>query len=201
MTVATRHPAPHVDTKAHPRPPGPDPAPFTPIVRPMRDDELIWAIHSMGNGWKDAPGNRSRTWGDYKASATGVQVVRDAICRPDCTRLAVDGPVEGRAVGWLVLSRRPGYDAVHWVYVAKQFRRARSRGLAPFGAMTGLLGHVVLKRSVVYTFEAACDPRLPRLPPRENQDARLGRNDVWLADHLRDRGHVVSYEPYAEWSR
>lgn len=191
-----------IDYTQHPKPPGPTPPAFTPIVRPMRDDELPWAIHSWSQGWKDAPGNRCRTWGDYKTSPTGVQTVRDALCRRDCTRLAVDGPVPGRAVGWLVLSRRPGYDAVHWVYVAKQFRRARSRCGAPFGAMTGLLGHVVLQRSVVYTFEAACDPRLPRIPARAGErDSRPGRNDVWLAEMLRDRGHVVSHEPYAEWAK
>lgn len=195
MSATTRHPAPHAYELATP------PA-FTPIVRAMRDDELPWAIHSWSQGWKDAPGNRARTWGDYKTSSTGVQVVRDALCRGDCTRLAVDGPAPGRAVGWLALSRRPGYDAVHWVYVAKPFRRARSRGCAPFGAMVALLGHVVLQRSVVYTFEAACDPRLPRIPARAGErDSRTGRNDVWLAEYLRDRGHVVSHVPYAEWAK
>lgn len=197
MTIATRHPAPHTYEVSTP------PA-FTPIVRPMRDDEFPWAIHSWSQGWKDAPGNRSRTWSDYKESATGVQRVRDALCRPDCTRLAVEGPMPDRAVGWLALSRRPGYDVVHWVYVSRQFRRARSRGCAPFGAMTGLLGHVVLQRSVVYTFQAACDPKLPRIPPdpgRPEATPVLGRNDVWLAEYLRDRGHTVSYVPFAEWSR
>lgn len=196
MTVATRHPAPHAYDVAAP------PA-FTPIARPMRDDELPWAIHSWSQAWKDAPANRGRTWGDYKAHH--LQPIRDALCRRDCLRIAIEGPVEGRAIGWLALSRRPGYDVVHWVYVGKQYRRARSRGLAPFGAMTGLLGHAVLQKMVVYTFEAACDPRLPRIPPRPNVPGeiagRLGRNDIWLADFLRDRGHVVSYEPFAEWSR
>ena len=196
MTIATHHPAPHAYEVTAP------PA-FTPIARPMRDDELPWAIHSWSQAWKDAPANRGKTWGDYKAHH--LHPIRDALCRADCVRVAIEGPVPGRAVGWLALSRRPGYDAVHWVYVGKQFRRARSRQLAPFGAMTGLLGHVVLQRSVVYTFQAACDPRLPRIAPRPNVpgevDGRLGRNDVWLAEFLRDRGHVVSYEPFAEWSR
>lgn len=193
MTIATRHPAPHAYEIAAP------PA-FTPIVRPMRDDEIVWAIHSMGKAWKDSPSMRQKTHADFKA--VHWQVVRDALCRSDCTRLAVEGPVPGRAVGWLALSRRPGYDAVHWVYVAKPFRRARSRGCAPFGAMTGLLGHVVLQRSVVYTFEAACDSRLPRIPARAGErDSRPGRNDVWLAEYLRDRGHVVSHVPYAEWAK
>lgn len=195
MTVATRYPAPHAYEVTSP------PA-FVPVVRAMRDDEFPWAIHSWSQGWKDAPPNRTRTWGDYKASATGVQIIRDALCRRDCIRLAVDGPEPARAVGWLVLSRRPGYDAVHWVYVAKQYRRARSRGFAPRGAMTGLLEHMGLQRSVVYTFEAACDPRLPRIPARAGErESRPGRNDVWLAEHLRERGHTVSHVPYTEWSK
>lgn len=194
MTVATHFPAPHTYEVAAP-------PPFVAVVRAMRDDEFPWAIHSWSQGWKDAPGNRARTWGDYKTSPTGVQIVRDALSRADCTRLAVDGSLPGRAIGWLVLSRRPGYDVVHWVYVAKQFRRARSRGLAPVGAMAGMLEHAELQRSLVYTFQAACDHRLPRIPARAGErDSRPGRNDVWLAEHLRDRGHVVSYVPYAEWA-
>lgn len=193
MTVATRHPAPHAYEASTP------PA-FTPIARAMRDDELPWAIHSWGQAWKDSPANRSRTWGDYKAHH--LSPIRDALCRADCMRVAIEGPAPGRAIGWLALSRRPGYDAVHWVYVSRQYRRARSRGVAPFGAMVGLLGHVVLQRSVVYTFQAACDSKLPPRPnvPGET-GCRLGRNDVWLAEYLRDRGHTVSYEPFAEWSR
>lgn len=163
------------------------PAPaFVPAVRPMRDDELPYAIHSWSQGYHDAPGMRRKSWRDYKA--IHVPVLRDALCRHDTQRLAVDGPVPGRAIGWLAFARWPSIDTLHWVYVAKPYRQARSRGLSPLGAMSALLERAGLRKHVTYTF----------LGPHSSRSAR---SDEWIAELLRSRGAIVSHVPFQEWSR
>lgn len=163
----------------------------------MREDEIPWAIHSWYHGWKDSPAHRNRTWSDYKAMH--VQTVRDALTRPDTQRLSVDGPIPGRAVGWMAWCRGRSIDAIHWVYTSKQFRRARENGIAPAGVMTLLFDAAGLRRSVVYTFHAAVSPSLPRVGQPGRQER--GRNDHWISDLLRERGHTVSHEPFAEWAK
>jgi hypothetical protein len=155
----------------------PPPA-FVPSVRPMRDDELPYAIHSWSQGYHDAPGMRRKSWRDYKA--LHVPVLRDALCRHDTQRLAVDGPVPGRAIGWLAFARWPSIDTLHWVYVAKPYRRHK--------AMTSLLERAGLRKHVTYTF----------LGPHSSRSAR---SDEWIAELLRSSGAIVSHVPFQEWSR
>lgn len=154
------------------------PPEFVPTVRPMRDDELPYAIHSWSQGYHDAPGMRRKSWRDYKA--LHVPTLRDALCRHDTQRLAVEGPVPGRAIGWLAFARWPSIDTLHWVYVAKPYRRRK--------AMLALFDGAGLRRHVTYTF---LGPHCTRGP----------RSDEWIGELMRTRGAVVSHVPFEEWSR
>lgn len=154
------------------------PPEFVPTVRPMRDDELPYAIHSWSQGYHDAPGMRRKSWRDYKA--LHVPTLRDALCRHDTQRLVVEGPVPSRAIGWLAFARWPSIDTLHWVYVAKPFRRKR--------AMFAMLDAAGLRKHVTYTFLGPHSSRAPR-------------SDEWIADLLRSRGAIVSHVPFQEWSR
>lgn len=154
------------------------PPEFVPRVRTMRDDELPYAIHSWSQGYKDSPAMRRKSWPDYKA--LHLQPLRDALVRDDTTRLCVDATIPGHAVGWIAFSRWPSVDAVHWVYVAKPFRRR--------GCMRALLDAAQLRRHVTYTFLGPVRGAKPR-------------PDEWIADLLRRDGAVVSHIPYQEWSR
>jgi GNAT superfamily N-acetyltransferase len=173
MTIHVRTPDPH-DYAAVP------PPEFMPSVRPMRPDELPYAIHSWSQGYKDAPGMRSKTWRDYKA--LHLQPLRDALVRSDTTRLCVEAGVQNHAVGWIAFAHWPSVDAVHWVYVAKPFRRR--------GCMRALLAAAELRRHITYTFLG------PVLRGRAQP-----RSDEWIADMLRRSGAVVSHVPYQEWSK
>lgn len=160
------------------------PPAFTPRVRPMREREHNWVIHSWTEGYKGSP-NASMPWAEYKAQV--VPVLRAALVRHD-TRILVATDAQDWAVGWLAFARWPSIDVVHWVYTSHQYRRARSRGLAPTGVMTTLLEAAGLRSHVVYTHKAAAK--------RKQQ-----RADLRIADLLRSQGTTVSYHPYVEWSR
>lgn len=148
------------------------------IIRPMRDDELPWAIHSWSQGHKSAPEHRKRTWRDYKA--LHLQPLRDALVRRDTTRLVVENGEPGRGAGWIAFSRWPSIDAVHWLYVS---RPHRGQGMA-----LALLQHADLRRNVTYTFHGEHRGTQPRPDQR-------------IADRLRREGKIVSYVPYQEWSK
>lgn len=171
----------------------PDPAlppAFEPHVRLVREDELPYVIHSWCEGYKNSPSCRRKLWPDYKA--IDVPVLRAALARPDTTVLCAEADKPGRAVGWIAYARWPSIDAVHWIYVAHQYRRARSRGLAPIGVMMALLAAAGLRKRIVYTHQAATHHHHTRL--RTPADQRI-------AELLRADGAAVSYVPYQEWSK
>jgi hypothetical protein len=155
------------------------PPPFTPHVRPMREDELPYVIDSWAEGYKHAPAMRALRYADYKA--LHVPVLRAALARPDTTVMMVDGPIPRRAVGWLALARWPSIDVVHWVYVARQYRDPDHHVLLALLAQ--------LRDRVSYTHKG-------QVGRGERQ-----RSDVWLESLLRERGATVSYIPYSEWAK
>lgn len=148
------------------------------IIRPMRDDELPWAIHSWSQGHKGSPEHRKRTWRDYKA--LHLQPIRDALVRRDSTRLVVENGTAGRGVGWVVFAHWPSIDTVHWIYVSRDHRGQ--------GMMRAMIEAAQLRRNVTYTFHGEHRGRMPRPDER-------------IADRLRRDGATVSYVPYQEWSK
>lgn len=155
-----------------------DPTPFTPTVRPMRNDEFPYVIHSFSEGFKRSPEMKRKTWADFKALYQPR--LRDALVRSDTTILVADAHVPGHAVGWIAFARWPSIDVVHWLYVARQFRR---RGVA-----RALLTGAALRTRVVHTHRS----EVARGQPPADQ---------LVADFLRRHGAVVSYVPYQEWSK
>jgi GNAT superfamily N-acetyltransferase len=156
-----------------------DPLPFAPHVRLMRADELPYVAHSWAEGYKNSPRMRRKTWADYKA--LDVPALRQCLARRDTEVLCCEATVPGHAVGWVAFARWPSIDIVHWVYVAKPFRRR--------GVMTALLEGARLRNRVSYTHQAAI---------RRHGEPRA---DLMICDLLRKRGVVVSYVPYQEWSK
>ncbi len=154
--------------------PVPPPA-FTPVIRPMRPDELPWVLHSWSEGYKNAPKMSRKTWADYKL--VDVPRLREAIARPDTTVLVAADPL-GIGVGWMAFACWPSIDVVHWVYVTMQHRLR--------GVMSALLAH--LRGRIAYTHQAAI---------------KRGhvRADVMITDLLRGQGKVVSHIPYRDWSK
>lgn len=122
---------------------------------------------------------RRKVWRDYKA--LDVPVLDSALSRPDTNVIVATNA--GHTIGFIVFARWPSIDTVHWLYVMLRHRSPEHL------VRDRLLQAAELKPRIAYTHEAPVSRRWDQ------------RQDERIAAELRERGHVVSYLPYAEWSR